>query len=265
MIRLDHISKSYDSKNNVVDDLSLEIEQGECLTLLGSSGSGKSTVLKMINRLIEPSQGTVFVNGSDIRQSDPVQLRRSIGYVFQGIGLFPHMTIRANVGIVPRLLNLPVQETQDKIEELLELLGLPLAEYTDRFPDELSGGQQQRVAVARALAGDPPCLLMDEPFGALDAITRDNIQQEFLALKQRLGKTVVFVTHDVLEALTLGDRIAVLNKGRLEQVGGGKELLNRPATPFVRDLLQKSQKNLDVFKVTPVTDSKTPSPLERED
>ena len=248
MITLDRISKSYDGVSRVIDNLSFEVLKGETLILLGSSGCGKSTTLKMINRLIEPTEGRIYLDGKDIRQQDPIELRRSIGYVFQSIGLFPHLSIRDNVSMVPRLLAWPEDRIRKRYEELLELVHLSPSTYADRFPDELSGGQQQRVAVARALAADPAYLLMDEPFGALDAITRDSLQQEFLDLKQRLAKTVIFVTHDIVEALTLGDRIAILHEGRLEQIGTREEILGNPATGFVRDLFSKSVKRWKEFK-----------------
>ncbi len=248
MITLDQISKSYDGFSTVVDNLSLEVGEGECLVLLGSSGSGKSTVLKMINRLIEPTRGKIYLDGTDIQKQNPIELRRSIGYVFQAIGLFPHMSVKDNVSIGPRLLGRPEDKINKRSLELLQLVGLPPENYAERFPDELSGGQQQRVAVARALASDPPTLLMDEPFGALDAITRDSLQQEFLSLKQQLGKTVVFVTHDVFEALILGDRIAILHEGRLQQIGTRKAILQQPATEFVRHLFDKPLKNLKDLK-----------------
>jgi len=250
MIAFDQVSKSYDGVSRVIDNISFEVLKGETLVLLGSSGCGKSTILKMINRLIDPTSGTIYLDGKDIQKQNPVTLRRSIGYVFQGIGLFPHMPVQENVSIVPHMLGWPDHQINKKCQELLELVSLPPENYAQRFPDELSGGQQQRVAVARALASDPAFLLMDEPFGALDAITRDSLQQEFLDLKQRLAKTVVFVTHDIVEALTLGDRIAVLHEGRLEQVATGKEILQQPATPFVRDLFSKSINRLKMFKDT---------------
>jgi len=248
MIVLENLTKSYDGRTNAVDGVSLEIAEGECLVLLGSSGSGKSTVLKMINRLIEPTGGTVYVDKQNVEQQDPIQLRRSIGYVFQAIGLFPHMSVQENVSVVPRLLGWSTDDIDKRCAELLEMMGLPADEFAERFPDALSGGQQQRVAVARALAADPPYLLMDEPFGALDSITRDSLQQVCLSLKQKLGKTVVFVTHDVVEALVMGDRIAVLHEGRLEQVGTRKEVREQPATDFVRDLFGKPLKKLDALR-----------------
>ena len=249
MITLSRVSKSFDGGTSfAVRDLSLEIPDGQTLVLLGSSGCGKTTTLKMINRLIEPSEGTIEVDGRDILAQDPVELRRSIGYVFQGIGLFPHMTIAQNVEIVPKLLRWPAARRRDRARELLELVGLAPDEYADRLPAELSGGQQQRVGVARALAADPSHLLMDEPFGALDAVTRDLLQQELVGLKQRLHKTIVFVTHDIFEALTLGDRIAILHAGRLEQVGARDEVLATPATPFVRELFARPARQLAAFR-----------------
>ncbi|MBW1782754.1 MAG: ATP-binding cassette domain-containing protein [Deltaproteobacteria bacterium] len=249
MIRLTKVSKSFDhGKTYALRDLSVRIEQGETLVLLGSSGCGKTTTLKMINRLIEPSAGTIEVAGQDITKQDPVELRRRIGYVFQGIGLFPHMTVEQNVELVPRLLGWSIKERKTRAHQLLELVGLPSKEFSRRFPDELSGGQQQRVGVARALAADPAYLLMDEPFGALDALSRELLQQELLALKERLKKTIVFVTHDIFEALLLGDRILILHQGRLEQIGTKQEILSAPATPFVRDLFAKPAKQLADFQ-----------------
>ena len=250
MITFDQVSKSYNGISLIIDNISFEVLKGEILVLLGSSGCGKSTTLKMINRLVDPTTGTIYLNGKDIQKQNPIKLRRSIGYVFQGIGLFPHMSVQENVSVILRMLGWPNHQINTKCQELLEMVLLPPKIYAQRFPDELSGGQQQRVAVARALASDPEFLLMDEPFGALDAITRDSLQQEFLDLKQRLSKTVVFVTHDIVEALTLGDRIAVLHEGRLEQIATGREILQQPATPFVRDLFTKSINRLQAFKNT---------------
>ena len=243
MITLEQVSKSYDGASKIIKNLSFEVLEGEILMLLGSSGCGKSTILKMINRLIDPTEGRIYLDGKDIHQQDPIELRRSIGYVFQGIGLFPHLSIRENISIVPRLLDWPEDRINNRYRELLELVQLSPEIHADRFPDELSGGQQQRVAVARALAADPDYLLMDEPFGALDAITRDSLQQEFLDLKQHLDKTIIFVTHDIVEAVTLGDRIAILHKGRLEQIGTPEEIMVNPATDFVKELFAKSVKS----------------------
>jgi osmoprotectant transport system ATP-binding protein len=233
MIKLTHVSKSFDGgQTYAVKDLSFQVRKGETLVLLGSSGCGKTTTLKMINRLIEPTHGTVEVDGEDVMGRNPVELRRQIGYVFQGIGLFPHMTVEQNVEIVPRLLGWSSRSKRERMQELLNQVGLPAESFAQRFPDELSGGQQQRIGVARALAANPDYLLMDEPFGALDALTREALQQELLNLK----KTIVFVTHDLHEALLLGDRIAILHEGHLEQIGTKKDILEAPATQFVRDL-----------------------------
>ena len=249
MIVLNGVGKSFDGGSSfAVQDLSLTIEDGETVVLLGSSGCGKTTTLKMINRLLESTRGTIRVDANDVTEQDPVHLRRAIGYVFQGIGLFPHMTVERNVAVAARLLGWPLRKQRDHAAELLDLVGLPPREFADRLPEELSGGQQQRVGVARALVGNPRYLLMDEPFGALDALTRDALQNEMLMLKQRLKKTIVFVTHDIFEALTLGDRIAILHDGRLEQVGTTDEVLRTPATPFVRDLFGKPAKQLAAYK-----------------
>ncbi len=226
MIELGSLAKSWDGGASwAVRDLSLAVERGEWLSLLGESGSGKTTTLKMVNRLVEPSAGTIRVDGRDVLAQDPVLLRRSIGYVFQGIGLFPHWTVAQNVGVVPRLLGWDEERVRARERELLELVRLPFGEYAGRRPRELSGGQRQRVGVARALAAEPPVLLMDEPFGALDPLTRDALGEETRALQQRLGVTVVLVTHDVTEALLLSDRIAVLHAGSLLALGTPAALL----------------------------------------
>lgn len=240
MIVFRDVSKRFDDRGDfAVRDVDLEIRAGEILVLLGSSGSGKTTLLRLINRLIEPTTGRIEVGGEDIARQNPVALRRRVGYVFQGIGLFPHLDTLNNVAMVPRLLGWPREPREARARELLELVGLDPAVHGPRFPDELSGGQQQRAGVARALAADPEILLMDEPFGALDAITREALQQELLAWRRRIDKTIVFVTHDILEALTLGDRIAVMHDGRLQQVGTPAHLLRAPANPFVHDLFAR--------------------------
>ena len=249
MIWLEHVSKSYDhGATFAVRDLSLRVPTGETLVLLGSSGCGKTTTLKMINRLIEPTAGRIQIDGQDVLDQDPIQLRRRVGYVFQGIGLFPHMTVRQNVEIIPKLLGWTAPRRRKRAMELLDMVELDPEAFARRYPDELSGGQQQRVGVARALAADPEHLLMDEPFGALDAVTRDALQRQLLSLKQELGKTIVFVTHDIFEALALADRIAVLHEGRLEQVGPKQDLLARPASPFVRELFAKPARQLAAFE-----------------
>lgn len=245
MIQFQQISKRFKGGGSfALQDVTLTVRQGETLVLLGSSGCGKTTLLKLTNRLLEPTSGSVFVDGENVQDEDPVQLRREIGYVFQGIGLLPHMTVEANIGLVPRLLGWGAARRRDRTRELLSAVGLDAEGHAGRYPDELSGGQQQRVGVARALAADPAYLLMDEPFGALDALTRDALQQKLLALQARLQKTIIFVTHDIVEAVLLGDRIAVLHEGRVEQVGPPAELLREPATPFVRDLFGKTVRQL---------------------
>ncbi|MEA3277753.1 MAG: ATP-binding cassette domain-containing protein [Pseudomonadota bacterium] len=249
MISLRHVSKSFDGgRHFAVDDVSFDVREGETLVLLGSSGCGKTTLLKLTNRLLEPTSGTIEVDGEDIAGQDPISLRRRIGYVFQGIGLFPHMTVAENVAMVPRLLGWPPPQRRERAHELLRIVGLDPKIYAGRFPEELSGGQQQRVGVGRALAADPAYLLMDEPFGALDALTRDTLQQELLALKERLKKTIIFVTHDIFEALALGDRIAILHAGRLEQIGTREEVLKKPATDFVRALFAKPAQQLAAYE-----------------
>ncbi len=248
MISLKHVSKSFDDGQHLaVNNVSLDIHEGETLVLLGSSGSGKTTLLKLTNRLLGLTSGTIEVDGNDIASQDPIALRRSIGYVFQGIGLFPHMTVEENVAMVPRLIGWPSQKRRERAHELLRIVGLDPETYAGRFPEELSGGQQQRVGVGRALAADPAYLLMDEPFGAVDALTRDTLQQEFLKLKQKLNKTTVFVTHDIFEALTLGDRVAVLHAGHLQQIGTREEILQNPATDFVRELFAKPAQQLAAY------------------
>ena len=248
MIAFRNVSKSFDGGGSfAVHALSLEVSDGETLVLLGSSGSGKTTLLKMVNGLVQPTSGTVVVNNHNTATMDPIALRRSLGYVFQGIGLFPHLTVEQNVGIVPRLLGFHATDQRHRAHEMLELVGLAPSVYGERFPEELSGGQQQRVGVARALAADPAQLLMDEPFGALDAVTRDELQQELQALKKRFHKTILFVTHDVFEAIRLGDRIAVLHEGRLEQVGAPQEVLRRPATAYVEQLVGRIREQQHVI------------------
>lgn len=231
----------------VVQDVNLKIEEGETLVLLGSSGSGKTTTLRMINRLIEPTRGVITLGDRDIQDIDPIELRRSMGYVIQDVGLFDHLTVSENVSIVLRLMGKPAGQRRMRAAELLEMVGLKPDVYSRRYPAELSGGQQQRVGVARALAADPLYLLMDEPFGALDAVSRDTIQQELLRLKSALRKTIVFVTHDIFEALTLGDRIAVLHQGRVQQVGAPRDIIRKPATPFVKELLEKPSRQIETY------------------
>jgi osmoprotectant transport system ATP-binding protein len=246
MIELDRVTKTYDrSAAPVVRDLSLRVGAGELLVLLGASGCGKTTTLKMINRLVEPTGGTIRIDGRDVTRVDAVALRRGIGYVFQGIGLFPHLTIGENVGTVPRLLGWPRDRIAARADELLETIGLPPAEFRDRLPSQLSGGQRQRVGFARALAAGPKVMLLDEPFGALDPITRDELQAEFQRLHRRLGLTAVMVTHDMTEALLLADRIAVMSDGRILQVGTPHELLTDPHDPYVAALMDTPKRQAD--------------------
>jgi osmoprotectant transport system ATP-binding protein len=233
-ITLENVGKVYPDGTVAVGDFSLDVQAGELAVLIGPSGCGKSTVLRMINRLIEPSKGTILIDGKNIGDQDPVELRRTIGYVIQNVGLFPHQNIRTNVGTVPRLLGWNRKQVRTRSDELLELVGLDPARFANRYPHELSGGQRQRVGVARALAADPLVLLMDEPFSAVDPIVRARLQEEFLRLQATVRKTIVLVTHDIDEAVRLGDRIAVLAEGgRLLQFATPAELLSNPASEAV--------------------------------
>ena len=252
MIRLRGLSKTYADGTVAVQELDLDVARGELICLVGPSGCGKSTTLKMVNRLIEPTSGTIEIDGRNATRDDPVQLRRRIGYVIQQVGLFPHQTIGANVATVPSLLGWDRRRTRKRAEELLHLVGLDPASYADRYPHQLSGGQQQRVGVARALAADPPVLLMDEPFGAVDPVVRGRLQDEFRALQQRLGKTVVLVTHDIDEAVRLGDRVAVLAEGgRLAQYDTPARVLGQPADDFVAEFVGAGR-GLRRLAVTPI-------------
>jgi osmoprotectant transport system ATP-binding protein len=255
MIALEALTKRYGPGPPAVDHLSLEVMTGEVCALIGPSGSGKSTTLRMINRLIEPTSGRIWLDGEDVTKMDATQLRRRMGYVIQQVGLFPHLNVGENVAAIPRLLGWDRQRIRDRVAELLEMVGLDPAIYAKRWPHELSGGQRQRVGVARALGADPPLLLMDEPFGAIDPITRSRLQAEFLELQNRVRKTVVLVTHDLEEAVRLGDRIAVLREGgRLEQYAPAGELLGTPASPFVSGFVgdDRSLRRLAVVPLKPV-------------
>jgi osmoprotectant transport system ATP-binding protein len=236
VIELRGVSKRFGARA-AVDGLSLAVPRGECLVLVGGSGSGKTTTLKMVNRLVEPDAGQVLVDGVDVRARAPHELRRGIGYAFQQVGLFPHLRVGENVGVTLELLGWDAARVRARVDELLTLVELPPAEFRERRPEELSGGQRQRVGLARALAPRSEILLLDEPFGALDPPTRDRLQQWFLRVRRELGLTVVFVTHDMAEALLLGDRIAVLRAGRLVQLGAPRELLLHPADASVAELL----------------------------
>ncbi|MDR0357412.1 MAG: ABC transporter ATP-binding protein [Clostridiales Family XIII bacterium] len=225
---------------NAVDHVSLDIEEGELVTILGASGSGKTTLLKMVNRLIEPDEGTIRLFGEDIKDRDPVKLRHGIGYVIQQIGLFPHMTVRENIATVPKILKWDKARIDARADELLALVNLDPAEFRGRYPAQLSGGQQQRVGLARALAADPAVMLMDEPFGAIDAINRSNLQAELLSIHGKHKKTYLFVTHDVGEALKLGGKVLVMDRGRVKQFDAPQRIVDDPADDFVRELLDSA-------------------------
>jgi osmoprotectant transport system ATP-binding protein len=252
MIRLVGVGKTYPDGTVAVHGLDLDVPRGQVVVLVGPSGCGKSTTLKMVNRLIEPTQGRIFMDGEDITHVDPVALRRRMGYVIQQVGLFPHQSIRANVATVPSLLGWDKRKAGSRADELLELVGLDPAQYATRYPHQLSGGQRQRVGVARALAADPPVLLMDEPFGAVDPIVRTHLQDEFLRLQRDLGKTVMMVTHDIDEAVRVGDRVAVFaTGGRLAQYDVPARVLGRPADDFVAEFVGASR-GLRRLSVTPI-------------
>ncbi|NTD97049.1 ATP-binding cassette domain-containing protein [Agrobacterium tumefaciens] len=251
MIKLEKVSKSFHD-TLAVKTVSFEVKEGENLILLGTSGCGKTTTLKMINRLIAPDAGTVIINGKNIAQEDPELLRRGIGYVMQNNGLFPHYTVGENIAIVPQLLKWDQKRTFDRTKELMSKLHLP-DEYINMFPHELSGGQQQRIGLARALVADPAVLLMDEPFGALDNVTRASIRKEFKALEELKRKTIVMVTHDIQEAFELADRICLMDKGEIIQIGTPKELLYKPASDFVIKFMESERLSLE-FRVTTLDD-----------
>ncbi|HEY5131127.1 MAG TPA: ATP-binding cassette domain-containing protein, partial [Bradyrhizobium sp.] len=238
LIAFSHVGKSFDGgRVRAVDDVSLDVAAGEFLAIVGGSGSGKTTLLRLANRLIDADRGSITIEGEEVRAADPVRLRRRIGYVFQSGGLFPHISVAGNIGITPKLLGAPAEEIAARVDELLDLVRLERAQYRDRFPHELSGGQRQRVGVARALAARPRIVLMDEPFGALDPLTRDALGDDYRALHQRLGLTTVMITHDMAEAVLLADRIAVMRAGRLLAQGTPAELV-ASQDPYVGELLR---------------------------
>lgn len=239
ILAIHELVKTYGGDHEGVRGLSLDVARGEFLALLGSSGSGKTTALKTINRLVEPTSGTIHFNGVDVTDQDPVQLRRQVGYVFQEIGLFPHMTVGENIGIVPKLLGWDPPRIETRCAELLEMVGMPPASFQNRLPAELSGGQQQRVGIARALAARPRLVLMDEPFGALDPVTRASLQEEYSRIHRELGLTTIMVTHDIAEALLMADRIGVLETGRLIALGSPQELLRTETRGYVSQILGK--------------------------
>jgi len=259
ILKFDKVSKIYPDGTRAVDDVSFEIEEGECITFVGPSGCGKTTTVKLLNRLVEPTQGTIFLNGADTGKVDVIALRRSIGYVIQDVGLFPHMTVAQNISLVPILIGWSNTEREARTEELLTLVGLEPSAFRNRYPHQLSGGQKQRVGVARGLAADPPVILMDEPFGALDPITRAQLQDEFLKLRSRLKKTILFVTHDIDEAIKLGDRIAVMRNGRIVQFDPPIKILREPVDQFVRDLVGK-ECGMKLMKLAKVSDIMGPPP-----
>ena len=252
MISLRNVSKRFaNAREAAVAGLSLDIQAGETVVLVGPSGCGKTTTMKMINRLVEPSSGSIFVDGTDVMRQDAVELRRRMGYVIQSIGLMPHRTVRSNMATVPKLIGWDAKRIAARVDELVEMFGLD-PELLDRYPAELSGGQRQRVGVARALATDPPVMLMDEPFGAVDPLVRQRLQDQFIGLQGRLSKTIVFVTHDIDEAIKLADRIAILNKGGVvEQYATPEEILREPANDFVRSFVgpERGLKRLALVRV----------------
>jgi osmoprotectant transport system ATP-binding protein len=237
MVLFDNVTKVYEDGTRAVDRLDLEIGLGEIAVLIGPSGCGKTTTLKMVNRLEEMSSGRIIVGGEDINSVDPVQLRRSIGYVVQEIALMPHMSVAENIAIVPRLLGWDRKRIRRRVDDLLELARLEPSKYRHRLPDQLSGGQKQRIGVLRALAADPGVILMDEPFGALDPISREGLQNEFLELQKAVKKTIIFVTHDMEEALRMADKVVIMRKGRIEQMGSPEEIQEDPATEFVGNFI----------------------------
>jgi osmoprotectant transport system ATP-binding protein len=249
-IRLENVTKRYGDRF-AVRDLDLEVRGGELMILIGRSGSGKTTTLRMINRLIEPDSGKVSINGANVGDFDPVRLRRSIGYVIQNIGLLPHLKVSENIGLILKLEGWDEAKIRERVSELLNFVSLPPESFMDRYPHQLSGGQQQRIGLARALAMDPPLLLMDEPFGALDPLLRTQLQDEFCKIKKELGKTIVFVTHDVNEAFKLGDRVAIMDNASLVQLGTPEELIFEPSSELVSEIVDSKRKyrHMEVLKV----------------
>lgn len=260
MIRFENVSKSYDGgKTLVLNNLSFEIATGEFTVLIGPSGCGKTTTLKTINRLYEPDRGKIYMDGKDISTLDKVRLRRSIGYVIQQIGLFPNMTVEQNISVVPKLLKYDKQKSKAIVHEMLELVNMPYAEYAHKYPSEMSGGQQQRIGVLRALAASPPIVLMDEPFGALDPMTRTILQDEIKRLQRKLNKTIVFVTHDMDEALVLADKIIFMDQGNILQMATPEEMLENPAHDLIRSFMGKRAVDSEEVPQTAADVMKTPA------
>ena len=267
MIELRQVTKQYPGQAMpAVDQLSLSIPEGEICVLVGPSGCGKSTTLRMINRMIEPTSGIIKINGEDVMNTDSDQLRMGIGYVIQQIGLLPHRTIAENIAIVPRLYKWPKDKIKKRVEELIVMMGLDLEKTRGKYPSQLSGGQMQRVGVARAMAVDPPIMLMDEPFGAVDPIARTHLQDEFLRLQKEIKKTIVFVTHDINEAIKMGDKIAIFNAGKLVQFGTPEEILTKPINDFVENFIGHDRvvKKLNLFRVEEVMQPVGPNVREDE-
>ncbi|WP_350342799.1 betaine/proline/choline family ABC transporter ATP-binding protein [Proteinivorax tanatarense] len=246
MIKFQNVRKIYEDGFEALKGINLDVKKGELLVLIGPSGCGKTTTMRMINRLTEPSEGAIYLNGTDIKESDPVLLRRDIGYVIQSIGLLPHMTIGENVALVPKLKKTHKEKYEQKVDELLKMVGLEPDTYKERYPTELSGGQQQRIGVIRALAADPPVILMDEPFSALDPISREQLQDELVNLQEEIKKTIVFVTHDMDEALKIADRICFMKEGEIVQVDTPENILRRPANQFVSEFIGEDRLKDDV-------------------
>lgn len=264
MIQFKNVVKAYDDGTMALKGINLEIKEGELVTLIGPSGCGKTTTMKMINRLVEPSSGEIFVNGENIAKVNPVELRRNIGYVIQQIGLFPHMKIKDNVAVVPKLRKMNKQVYEKKVDELMDMVGLAPDQYRDRYPSELSGGQQQRIGVIRAMAAEPSIILMDEPFSALDPISREQLQDELVRLQEEVKKTIVFVSHDMDEALKIADRIVLMKDGEVVQMDTPDQMLRRPKNDFVRTFIGENRLNgadnlvvEDVMVEKPVTASLT--------
>ena len=249
-IEFDSVTKVYNDQSVAIEDISFTVEEGTTTVLVGPSGCGKTTTMQLVNRLVEPTEGTVFFGDTDVRDLDPIELRREIGYVIQEIGLFGHMTVGENISTVPDLQGWDRDRIADRVEVLLKLMDLPPEEYRDQYPTSLSGGQRQRVGVARALAADPDVLLMDEPFGALDPITRENLQNEFLEIQEEINTTILFVTHSVDEALKMGDRIAIFDVGELVQYDTPQAILRNPKSEFVEDFIgaDRTLKELQVIR-----------------
>lgn len=262
MIRLENVTRYY-GDTVAVEGLSLEVKEGEVCVLIGPSGCGKTTTLRMVNRLIEPTSGHIFINGRDNGDIRPEQLRRSIGYAIQSVGLFPHMTVAANIAVVPQLLHWEKSSIADRVDELLRLVGLNPKEYSHKYPNQLSGGEAQRIGVARALAADPPILLMDEPFGAVDPLTRERLQAQFVRIQAELKKTVILVTHDLDEAIRLADRIAIMESGILVQYDTPETILSKPANRFVRDFVgaDRALKRLSRISITDFIKTVPPIPI----